>query len=897
MSEKGASEDHWAPSGESHTIFRALLRFDEYCAKPEGDGDSDPIYYFIDGIAAATLGMARGEFDKRWKGALASDVQAVADSMLRYPAHPVLRRMPRSPLKGDDEGDRFIYVFKRRERGRSQLVTLSCVIRVDGDGKYTYAETGGQARDVFSLTIDPDTMTHVYFLLSQIELPPKRIEFYRHNNAALQRRALTVSVSELVSDADGTSTLNLLDFVGVATRVQDEFLAVHEKFERVRSDEKKTASRLLFGLIESLAGDGPFSDDMPDWLNMDRVRSDSEMLNEEYDGSQVGSRNASKVKCGWHDSVGYRHARNDYTGTKELVEKILKIEDHLLKGNLYTPAGHEYAEKMAKEKSSWYRNFGMTSEELEAYRKLITGTETFWEIYHQFMVGAISDVLRSQKLPTGTLSRVVAPAIEKAHSSILVRSRLVRPADLSDLHLQNNSFIKAVDIDNAGRMRLVPQWKKTPAGILVPEHGDEWTKYTVLKKNERFWKWLVTADMEAQKLHTVVVGIELINLYLSVAELLGAEEYNVDAAISGVNAVGATADVATALIDSQRYVKAWGFFGMLGAVCDYAVATYMIVKSSSDDQPWQVQAGYGLKALGAVAIFAAVALKSGAATSILTLTSWNPILFVGVLLVLIGAAIVFWFHRAAIEKWARSSPWSIDGVDSPIGRISKTKVFEELEELVCLVLRPRIQFLWAMRDVPSLGMTRGLALRIYPGIFQPGFTQILILDLMVVYRDASQMMGIKFPVLKEKAIVIPHDPHGNPMAIGPGPRKTVTLDISSTGLPVRDRGDQSLCRSFTYHRFQKDSKQVEYIEEFWPAKELSESDQEHIDRLLRVRPILDPRLPFWGTIPDEYQYEGKMQLGLYIDPSNPLKIPENVWDKDAKFDGHVMVDLDQAQFK
>jgi len=894
VSEESEAQSIRLSSGKRNKIYFTRIRFDEYGETEDSGDDSKPLYELIDGIIEGTLGAQRGEFGSLWEGAGYDDVQAFSDQLLRYPEHGALRRLRRARLKAKDSGSRYVYVFKRRERGRSHLTTFSCVINVDSDGMYAWAETNGQARDVFSLTVDSETMTHAYFLLSPVELPVDRIEYYRTHSSALQRRALTVGMDDLKSDTDGVATLPLVDFVSMALRLQDEFLSVHEDFERERVDEKKTAGRLLLDVIRSLSQHGPFSDDMSEWLDMDRINSEGKALNDAWDSARVGSQISSRIKCGWHQSVGFQHARNDYTGTKRRLEDILEIEGRLLVGNLYTSAGHEYAQKIIGGGASWYRDFGLPSEEIETLRKTITSSETFWEIYSNWMVGAVSKALRLQKMPGGVASKTIAPAVQRVHSSILVRSKLIQPADLSDLRLIDKAYVKLVTINPNGSVRFVPQWKSSPGGIVVPNVGDEWQEYSELKKNPKFWKWLEKADKGAQKLHTIVVGVELINLCLSVIEVLQETDSDLDRAMAGVNVVGSSADLGTALASSSRNVKAWGVVGIVGAVCDYAVAVHMIVRSGEDEQPWQVQAGYALKALGSVAVVAAGVLKAELAASVLGFSSWNPVLLVGVVLILVGAAIVAWYHRAPFEKWAKSSPWSIGRPAVSIEQMSKGQVFDELEKLLSVVLRPHIQVLWAVRSSPSTGTEPGMVLRIYPGLFQQGLTRILVRDFKVVYQDNTVLPGIEFPVLGETQIVIPHDRQGEPLKITGGLAKVQALADSPRGLSAGDRTARNKCRSVTRPKLARGSKAIEYIEEFWPAGELSESRKEHIERLLRIRPIIDPRLPFWGTIPDKYLFEGRIQLGLYIDASRPVKVPENIWDKDAEFDGHVMVDLESV---
>ena len=597
--------------------------------------------------------------------------------------------------------DKWVYAFKKL--GGSVSLSYECRATVqngkpsfafvswaeaDRDANMkTYPRKEGATKSAFTLAQN----TEYYVLLSRIQLPVARIDWYAKNPERLAERSLHIPADAL-KPGIRPLPLYLTEYFEIAHELREEYDKHVQSYEKFVADKEKAQRRYLAGLVCAVAESKPRLKGWLDYAAVEKERDDSNRDTAERLKSKATT---EAYLRDWKLGAGFQLTREDYAGTKEIEEALLAHEAALTSEDEI-----KYLEAEGENKESWYNKIFEPEGKFQFYRKLETlaATDKFWDLFGKYIIAKYLANYGPTKW-TGVLTvDVIVQRMERFLGEIHTVIEHVN-IKFKDLAPNNKGKWFYVTIDEQTKLPFI-DYEFNESGQAVGHT----MKYRPVK-----WKWNAFQRSMLPSLQKVLIGIEAVNLANSMYCAFKADTTK-DKLFGGINAIGSTADLLASFKPfAEHHVAVWheaagktaeeaakiaertfARINFVGAVCDYVGALKDTAEASYKGHSG-LAAGHAAIALSAVALGTSEALSIGTASAALAGTeataaftaafgmSSATLGVVGIALFVVGAGVVWYFSDSELREWAEKSAWS----NNPEKAGGIEKQIEELHKLIC----------------------------------------------------------------------------------------------------------------------------------------------------------------------------------------------------------------------
>ncbi len=621
------------------------------------------------------------------------------------------------PVTGSKTGyvnNKWVYVFKKKGDSISLWSECKAVVQnntpsfsfvswVEGDRDSnikSYPRKEVKKSSEFRLSPD----TEYYILLSGIQLPFARIDWYIKNPSRLAERSLFVPANEL-KPGMRAPRLYLTEYIEICYELAGEYHEAVEKHEGFVGDETKTKRYYLACLIAATSQSKPR---LKGWLDYAAVKREIDSYEKDENSLRSRVESLRSLLKEWKLSPGFQHTRDDYNGYKEIEEAILEHEAALTSIDEI-----EYLVAEMENKESWYNTIVGNDPRFKFFSsiEMLATTEQFADFFKKYIVGQYLANFGPTKWKGKTTVEWLVQTQERFLNhihEIIERGKITFP----DL-VQNKGKWFFVAFDTETKVPFI-DYEFKGIGRISGRTSLDTMKYRAARR-----KWNAAVDKSLPALQTVLVGIETVNLVNSVDTLLKSKGFK-EKGLSIIEVVGSGADFLSSLqylaekqlasrkvphgMPKELIVKAakktFAKVNLAGAVCNYIGALKDSAEAASKGYN-RTSAGYSVIALASVASgVAAITELSGAA--IFGLTA-GPLGVIGIALLIVGSGILWYFSDEELQVWAENCSYAKKPSFSP----SLDTQIEKLHEIICLfdtacyLYAQKVRHYLPARDLPA----------------------------------------------------------------------------------------------------------------------------------------------------------------------------------------------------
>jgi hypothetical protein len=503
-----------------------------------------------------------------------------------------------------------------------------------------------------------------HIVLSQIQLPLHRIDFYIKNPTQLTARSLHIPAELPVFDQPLVKVC-LVDYIAITENLSDEYAKAVDQFETFAQDPKEVNKRYLANLVCMIQKSRP---KIADWLDFGKVAAYNNDQTRLLKHKENVLKNCEGRLGSWKLKLGYALTRDDYNGTKEIEELIIKHEEAVT-----SLQEVKYLAKVAEDKDSWYNRVFLNPDPFRFHRKLdkLMTDKVFVQLMSKYFIGRLLSAL-PKYAPTANLKIEVIYEIQmkiiKEYSALLTRSNLVIPELVQkdgqfffmakdewthqprvryEFSAQIKSATSSVEIDDSNYANAMKRWedqlKKVSSICKVILLPMEVFNFSVA------YQAAISAATTKERWFGGITAFGAFSSSLGAVRVLAEEQLKSKSA-----AITAKYGEDVAKYAEKSLSKIGGFLSLTSAVCDYIGYTRKTIKASSEGKTG-LTIGNALIALSAVSSAAAAsATLTGVAVFGL---GAGPLGLIAIGLFVIGAGVVWAFTDDPLEVWAKSCMW------------------------------------------------------------------------------------------------------------------------------------------------------------------------------------------------------------------------------------------------
>ncbi|MBN1292349.1 MAG: hypothetical protein JXB48_10965 [Candidatus Latescibacteria bacterium] len=528
-----------------------------------------------------------------------------------------------------------------------------------------------------------DGNAEYFFLLSQIQLPLHRIDYYTANPQQLAHRAVNIR-----NDNAGETEpvrVKLIDFLAISDALNEEKAEAIKEQADYFSDTNDNTKRYLANMVVAIEKNRP---KIKDWLDYDAVSNFIKTEDDTVERLKLKADTIKDLLKDWKLSSGYILTRDDYNGTEEYEKTIIQHEATVTSFDEI-----EYLAAIGKDDHSWFQKIFTNSEPFLFHRKLSN-------------LGSSDDL--AEVLSKHVVSRFLAKFPKTAKKAVYT-TRTVYETQMKVVQeleeIIQRTAITFPDFAKTGNGKIFYLETKIKAPKIkykfttVAKTRAELDYIDTRAYDKAMSTWKQGVEKVAKPCQRILLGLEIINLYGSATSLAEAESTS-EKVFGVVDLVGSFSDAvaATDFLFKQTLVKnigkelaekSFASVNIVGSVCDYVGALKNSYSAAAEDK-WSLAFSYSTLGLAATAGMTSSVLTltggSSAAAVGISATGWGAI---AVSLALIGATLVWVFTEEELEEWAKESEWGED----PSRRKSLVAQAQDLHQILgkftveCYILR------------------------------------------------------------------------------------------------------------------------------------------------------------------------------------------------------------------
>jgi len=430
-----------------------------------------------------------------------------------------------------------------------------------------------------SLSLDMNA--EYYLLLSRIQLPLHRIDFYVQNPDKLAERAVFIRMEKRQDNR--ALQINLVDFVGVCFAFVEEKNRAVAAYNDYFGNENESTKRYLAGMVTAIEKNRP---EIRKWLDYNAATA---YLNRE----ELRAKRLLRVKetttgrlKDWKLSEGYKLTRDDYNGTEEYEKGIFEIECKVTAEDEV-----QYLAEIGQDDKSWYHRVFFGEEPFLFHRKLAAFGSNFDDLYDlvgKYFIGRFLALLPA----TAPKAYYTVETIIKIQIKIVKEfEEVIRRTAIKLPELATGEGGGWFIIDRTLR---VPRIKYKLTTAIKNRTELDFIDSRAYDKAMAEWKSGIEKASVACK--AVLLVIETVNLVFAAKNAyLGLHEDSDNKLFNAINAAGSLADAIQAtdfllkkkLIDifgKELIEKGFSRVNLIGSICDYIGALKEIYTASSSDK-------------------------------------------------------------------------------------------------------------------------------------------------------------------------------------------------------------------------------------------------------------------------------------------------------------------------
>ena len=511
-------------------------------------------------------------------------------------------------------------------------------------------------------TLTIDGSAEYYVLLSQIQLPLHRIDFYTSNPGEIKKRAVRIS-------PDNTGELEpiqirLIDFKATAEILCEQKNKTVEKYNEHFGDKQYNTKRYLADMVAEIHKN---RSRIEKWLDYSAVTAFIKKDDAEIKELMKAIDNAKGLLKDWKLSPGYRMMCDDYNGIEEFE---LAIIDHV--AEVTAEDELEYLAAIGKDDKSLFHRLFKDDQPFLFHRKLsaFSANDKAQDLLSKYIIGRFLALMPGMKTKVyKTVNYIEIQQRIIVEFEEILRRMVINLPELSSTGSSGWFVVYKKDI--VPRIRYdfvgVPQSRQ----VLVSAKSSEYYK--------AMDEWKQRVEKAGKACNAVLLAIETINMISAMKgfELQGDAAENtlsiIDLGGSIADAVGATDFLLKSKI-TKKYGEAAAkkFFvrvNLVGSVADYVGALSKSYKAASQGK-MGLALSHSVLGLAATAggVSSVLAIQGAAASAGLAggagaggatafgigTGGWG---FIAIGLALAGAGLVWLFTEEDLEEWAKESEW------------------------------------------------------------------------------------------------------------------------------------------------------------------------------------------------------------------------------------------------
>jgi hypothetical protein len=497
------------------------------------------------------------------------------------------------------------------------------------------------------LTIDGNA--EYYVLLSQIQLPLHRIDFYIANPGKLAQRAIRIA-------PDNTGELEpiqirLIDFKATVEILCDHKNKAVEKYNKHFGDKQYNTKRYLADMVTEIHKN---RSKIEKWLDYSAVTAFIKKDDAEIKKLMKAIDNAKGLLKDWKLSPGYTMMCDDYNGTEE---SELAIIDHV--AEVTAEDELEYLAAIGKDTKSFFHRLFKDDQPFLFHRKLsaLSANDKAQDLLSKYIVGRFLAMMPGMKTKVyKTVNFIKIQQIVIVEFEEVLKRMVINLPELSSTG--SGGWFVVYKKDFAPKIHYdfvdVPQSRQ----VLVSAKTNEYYK--------AMDEWKQHVEKAGKACNAILLAIETINM-ISAMKGFDSKGDAAENTLSIIDMGGSIADAvgATDFLLQSKITKKYGeaaakkFFArvnLVGSVADYVGALNKSYKASSEGK-MGLALSHSVLGLAATAggVSSVLALQgSGAMAFGIGTGGWG---FIAIGLALAGSGLVWFFTEEDLEEWAKESEW------------------------------------------------------------------------------------------------------------------------------------------------------------------------------------------------------------------------------------------------
>jgi hypothetical protein len=266
---------------------------------------------------------------------------------------------------------KWVYVFKKAQQRISLVYEIKPTLKGQSqefeyvswksdnieNNRKTFPRKSAK-ENLTGLNLDIDT--EYYFLLSQIQLPLHRIDFYTQNPEQFGRRAVLKKIEKQQNSP--ALEINLVDFIEICFALSEEKNSAVAKFNEYFSSEDESTKRYLANMVTAIEANRPA---IKKWLDFEAVIAYKNREELRTKRLLRAKENTTGRLKDWKLSEGYKLTRDDYNGTEKYEKEIIGIECKVTAED-----EAQYLAEIGKDDTSWYHRLFFGDEPFSFHREL-----------------------------------------------------------------------------------------------------------------------------------------------------------------------------------------------------------------------------------------------------------------------------------------------------------------------------------------------------------------------------------------------------------------------------------------------------------------------------------------------------------------------------------------------
>ncbi len=551
--------------------------------------------------------------------------------------------------------ERWVYVFKVY-RGKPRLTGE---VQFDKDGKMKLVDWSDVSKwkdkderdasvemETYSIKLpaNEDDWPELCIFLSEIQLPYKRLKYYVDptNIDALRERSQLNT--EPVMEVPIRLNLLLPNYMGLATKIHEEYKKNLEKLDRLTSSQQEAVrvgqAQLTLAVAEQYAEN---DDDVWDWVSKPALEKFLKDHEARYNYLNSRNEKLAKLKTALMSIPGFNAMQFDYTG-EQFHEVIIGQSSKLWEEIHRSEAGRKYLKKVVGNQSIWY------SKLVEGDKAYELGEKTF---------GATTGLAEQFLNIAGYWCLEAVDRLNRAGGFLKLYDRTLEVAN-REKYLDEIANLLGKRLDGLDDFAKLPNGKYfmviSPKDKTMPHTIRFAIKDTIRGGTAEYNKLHELSEQRVKQLKAATAHLSLIlnaiNLILAGEKLAKAAESGkawdmLDESIGVVSSTGGLIGSAQFILEKRFGAQLFQRVAFVTAVVNYGGSLSKIARASWKGKELQVIGNVGA-ALGATATAVGLVATGAAAAW------WTGI---GIVLALGSAIFLYLISETPIEKVLKKGPW------------------------------------------------------------------------------------------------------------------------------------------------------------------------------------------------------------------------------------------------